>query len=385
MINTELNSIKIDAESGLQRDIRHALPEKWVKPYQDGIIGRYDTHTIFYDVFLLDDCQTVVAIGPPLLNLHKTLLPATLSIDGRTLTFRTKTNHKKLLVLTAFLPTKLPENSLPDTQISFANGLSKTICLRSPTPLQGNMLITIQKNNKIKWIKDWITYYRDQFDIQHVVIYDNDSSNQKALIEKLRGIAIVIPWPFPFGIAYRSGNKFCQVGALNHLKIRYARNSLIFNFDIDELLVCKTEQAKRAILSARQVRFDSFFVPYTSTVKENYSFSDFKKRSATARNEAYKYIVHSDIPGIMNPHYFHAELGFWHRFLPDSFSRGPVIPVADAYFLHYTGITTNWKKHYVARLSENAEQPKNTIDDFSVIDVFSSLQTPNAPGNADDK
>lgn len=382
MINTTLNAIRLDADSGLRRNFRKPLPPEQIENYEKGFIGEYDFRTVFYDVFLLENFRTVVAMGPPLLNLEEVLLPATLNIDGRKVKFKTKTRYKQLSVLTARLPDKLVSFSsggrLAEAEIAFANGWNKTVRLRPATPLYGNTIVTHQKDNKIQWIKDWANYYRSQFYIQNVVIYDNNSGNRQEVIDSMNGIATVIPWPFPFGITDRSGNNYCQVGAINHLKSRYVRNAMIFHFDMDELLVLKTDKAKRAVLSNRQTRFNSFFVPHSPGMPAQYSFADYTKRYAQPRNGAYKHVVRSDTRGVMSVHHYARSPDFLWRLLPRNVARGPVMPITDAYFLHYRGITTNWNKHYEGdRLSGDADA-KNTkseklVEDRSVIDALNAL------------
>lgn len=382
MLNTTLNAIRLDADSGLRRDFSNPLPAEQVENYENGLIGEYDFRTVFYDVFLLEDFRTVVAMGPPLLNLERALLPATLNIDSRKVKFKTKTRYKQLSVLIARLPDKLVSFSsggrLAEAEIVFANGWNKTVRLHPATPLHGNTIVTHQKDNKIQWIKDWANYYRSRFYIQNVVIYDNDSVNQREVIDSMAGIATVIPWPFPFGITDRSGNNYCQVGAINHLKSRYVRNATIFHFDMDELLVLKTDKAKRAILSNRRVRFNSFFVPHIPGLREDYSFADFPKRYAQPRNGAYKHAVRSDTRGVMSVHHYVREPEFLWRLLPRNVSRGPVLPLTDAYFLHYRGITTNWNKHHDGDRLSGEPEPKNPkskalVEDHSVIDALNAL------------
>lgn len=382
MINTTLNAIRLDADSGLRRDFSNPLPAEQVESYENGLIGEYDFHTVFYDVFLLEDFRTVVAMGPPLLNLEKALLPATLNIDGREIKFKTKTRYKQLSVLTAKLPDQLvafsPGDCVADAKITFANGWNKTVHLRPATPLHGNTVVTHQKDNKIQWIKDWANYYRSRFYIQNVVIYDNNSANQQEVIDSMHGIAAVIPWPFPFGITDRSGNNYCQVGAINHIKSRYARNAMIFHFDMDELLVLKTDKAKRAVLSNRQTRFNSFFVPHSPDMPAQYSFADYTKRYAQPRNGAYKHVVRGDTRGVMSVHHYARSPEFFWRLLPRNVARGPVMPLSDAYFLHYRGIATNWNKHYEGdRFSGEADADKTKsnelVDDYSVIYALNAL------------
>lgn len=376
MINAELNKIRLPAVGSLRRDLINPLPKEQVENHQKGLIGEYDAHTIFYDIFLLDDGQTVVAMGPPLANLEAVLLPVTLHVQNRALKFKTKTRYRQLSVLTTKLSSNLPDNTPCSAQIEFANGLCRPVHLHPPTPMIGNTIVTHQKNHKIQWIKDWVDYYRNQFYTQNIVIYDNGSDNCDEVTAELEGIASVVPWSFPYGITDRSGNKFCQVGAINHLRTRYARNGFVFHFDMDELLILKTERAKRAICDNRQTRFNSFFVPYMPDLPENYSFADFTKRYRKPRNGAYKHAVRSDVRGIMGVHYFVREPRALYKLLSKKVSRGPILPVEDAYFLHYRGITTHWNKHYEGdRFAENENEANQLVEDRSVIDVFASLKS----------
>ena len=373
MIDTELNAVRLDPGSKLRRDFRKPIPPDQIGNYRNRRLGQYDDTTIFYDVFLSDDCRSVTAIGPVLLNLKNILLPATLTINNCSSLFKIKTDYKKMLILSAKLPKKLPDKFPVVAKVSFANGISKTIHLHAPTPLYGDTLVTLQKDNKIEWLMDWVAYYRDQFAIEHVVIYDNNSTKQKQLIVELEDKAKIIPWPFPYGVMYKSTNKFAQIGAFNHFKLRYARNSRIYCFDIDELLVCKTEKAKRTIRSAKKIRFIGFPVPHYLREQENYSFADFPRRSAQPQDRAYKYIAHSDLAGVMNVHYFRMASNFLNWLLPKSFSRGPILSVKDAYFLHYRGITGKQGMLYHRRVGDCDRETENLVEDHSIIKAFASL------------
>jgi hypothetical protein len=50
------------------------------------------------------------------------------------------------------------------------------------------------------------------------------------------------------------------------------------------------------------------------------------------------------------------------------------VPVADAYFLHYRGITTNWKAHSRDRLKTVDTAANSLVEDTAVIDAFSRFQ-----------
>ena len=47
-------------------------------------------------------------------------------------------------------------------------------------------LSTVQKNNKLKWIKDWIEYYKEVHGVDRVILYDNASEYQSTLEQELK-------------------------------------------------------------------------------------------------------------------------------------------------------------------------------------------------------
>jgi len=372
MTPVELNTVVLPANTTVKRHLRRSIPDARKTLYENGQLGAYDWYTLLYDIFLNADYTTITAVGPVPLNLEQQLLPAQIEVNGHKLPLIVHSHQKKLIILEAVSPVPLTGDT--SAVISLANGQQQTIALQAPTPLDGLSLVTIQKNNKLQWIRDWISYYRNEFGIQHVYIYDNNSDRQETLIEALDNIATVIPWNFPHGLKHRSGNKFCQVGALNHFKHRFGQNTVIFNFDIDELLVCHNPQIKRAIRRGEMLHFDSYTVPFSATSTPDYSFRDFKYREKEPRNGSTKYVMKGDLPGFMNVHHFNPAAHFWHRLLPGSWRRAPLVPVTDAYFLHYRGITTNWKAHSRDRLKTVETAANFLIEDTAVIDAFSRFQ-----------
>ena len=372
MTPIELNSVALPADTATKRQLRRPIPDHRKALFETGQLGAYDTHTLLYDVFLKADNKTITALGPPPLNLEQQLLPAHIEINGRELPLTVHTCHKKLIILEATSPAPLSNDTA--AVICLANEQQQTITLSASTPPDGLSLVTVQKNNKLQWIRDWISYYRNEFGIQHVCIYDNNSDNQETLIETLSDFATIIPWNFPHGIRHRSGNKFCQVGALNHFKHRFGQNTVIFNFDIDELLVCPNPQIKRALCHGKMLRFNSYTVPFAATATPDYSFRDFSYREKAPRNSGSKYVMKGNLPGFMNVHHFNPVARFWHKLLPRSRKRTPLVPPDDAYFLHYRGITTNWKVHNRDRLKAADPAADFLVEDTAVVDAFSRFQ-----------
>ena len=400
MLNTKLNTIALAADGELRRDIALPLPDDFDTDLPQGMITEYDYRTIFYDVFLHENGKTIIAIAPPLLNLGKILLPATIRIGAQQVRFKLQRRFIRMMIFTAQLPKKLAVDSPIAAQVIFANKSQYAIHLQPPTPLVGNTVVTMQKDNRIRWIKDWAEYYLSQPFIKHAVIYDNDSVNQDEVIAELSGIATVIPWGFPWGgCIHTNVNAFSQVGELNHFKIRYARKSLIFNFDIDELLVVKTTKAQRAIATKSYIRFDSYLVPAIMPNKAEYGAADFTKRQAKSRMGFYQYAVHSNIDrfsrGVMEVHIYEPSHNRLKQriakllvalLIPSSAARKrirdwccyklPIAAMEDAYFLHYKAISTNWNAaphtmvHKNDRFEPSAQELSDLVEDNSVANAF---------------
>lgn len=371
MFPIELNTIALPVDSSIKRQLRRPIPDERKTQYENGQFGEYDFYTLLYDIFLQADNKTITAIGPPPLNLEQQLLPAYIGINGYRLPLAVRTRHKKLIILEAVCPA--PLSSDVSAVIFLANGQQQTINLVTASSSGGLSLVTVQKNNKTRWIKDWISYYRNEFDIQDVYIYDNNSKDQETLTEALNGLASIIPWNFPHGTRHRSGNKFCQVGALNHFKYRFGHNRVIFNFDIDELLVCRNTRSKNALSTERMMRFNCYTVPHTKTASPDYSYRDFSLREKYPRNRGYKYVMKGNLDGIMNVHHFNPANRFWHKLLPKTWRRATPASVTDAYFLEYRGITTNWKTHIRDRFEVTDTPSDQYVEDTAVIDAFSRI------------
>ena len=94
----------------------------------------------------------------------------------------------------------------------------------------------IQKDNREKWIRDWIKHYR-KIGVDRVILYDNNS-------KKLPDVdAIVIPCPYKYGLdkyIHLYGPpawtvSFLQASLLTVCGYKY-RSGQLLNFDIDEML-----------------------------------------------------------------------------------------------------------------------------------------------------
>ena len=211
-----------------------------------------DTRTIFYDIYLDRGTRRLYAVGPALLNLKAEIFPLEIYIGKRSVEFFV-TEVKKLIFLESeeLIGTSSDAVSLTlkfktfECSLKLNNDVGgEWLEVKENNQLT---LTTLQKDNPIVWIEDWILWHCRLYRVRRVILYDNGSHNQKELITKLRKLEpeveiVLVYWEFPYG---RDSYIYAQRGSLNHCRMRFppvkeggrSRNWYCINVDIDEYLV----------------------------------------------------------------------------------------------------------------------------------------------------
>lgn len=302
-------------------------------------MSQFDQRTVFYDVFISADGSRLVAIGPPYLNLQSHLGHLRLTINGRATEYRTTELPKGLVELQADL--EGTEDGVFDVRISFEDfEWSQELAPCRTGKTCSLALTTIQRDNEIRWIQDWIKYYEDEIEVGQFFIYDNDSEYQQRLADSLPENVFIVPWNFPFGPTESHRNKFLQAGQLNHSRLRFEHVTTFLNFDIDELLVIRDENIRSLIRTSPCVAFEQYRVPYLDTGNPEYSYADFRLRKAQPSGRARKYSFNRGKTSGNFPHCAKFDR-IAAKLFPWMFVKNA--RVSDAYFLHYAAITTDWK------------------------------------------
>ena len=357
-----------------------------------------DVKTIFYDVFVSPHTKKLCCIGPKLYNLKRELFPLAVFVEGQRVPF--KYYQIERLFFLESIPLTGQYSDTINIEFKFKK-FDKYISINwqedvlravdySDCPLS---ISTLQKDNNIEWISDWILWHRRLYDVKRVVLYDNGSSNRVQLTEFLPSLEpevriILVHWPFPHGIApYKSA----QHGSLNHCRLKFpVSNGYCINLDIDEYLVKSINEPlltylKRTLKfpSPGVVLFKPKIVPNTIPNQQNSlpRCFDFKYRYSTPDNNQHskkfiyfrylKYIYKYENVGYNAPHRtnsdknrsfcqrfsflyilrFHFVKSIWKikRLLLLTYSEKPKIdsytaPESDLYFFHFMGLTTGWRK-----------------------------------------
>jgi hypothetical protein len=345
-----------------------------------------DDDTIFYDVFFDIRNRFLYTIGPPFLNLRNHLFPITCRFNNN--------KEKHLLKVEEYFDNKLAIGRIPLKGLSLYNENYLELDFNNRFQWSGKIkvnryepktvvLTTIQKDNRIRWIKDWIEFYSQNYKIDQTVIYDNNSSNRSDLKTINSENLLIMAWDYKYGPIRSHENQFCQLGSLNHCRLKFGSKNTIMNFDIDELLCLGKAEFKRYINRYNLTLFNGYRVPYIKPVSEDYSYKNFSLRDPDPQQGGRKYFFQSGNVMVNN---IHSALFKRHRFslyrrLENRYYRLSgvhkksrlcscllgfmswvlkikIVPINEAYLLHYNGITTNWKSKYWDRKEETTQSGK---------------------------
>lgn len=319
----------------------------------DDQLSRFDDKYVFYDVFIDSDKDELVAIGPPALNLKPCVTNLQVFVSGKKEKFSlTDYPEQKISILKA----SLSRQERYDVVFKFPD-FESNVSLGNEFAVSNNKVLTaISKNNAVEWIDEWIDFYKANYGIDDVFIYDNGSDNLEALEERVGEKANIVSWNFPFGPTAKRFSSFAQPVALNHCLKRFAKGGVLFNFDIDELLIADEDRIMSAVARHKVVYFESHNVPYVNPGKHDYSFCDFRYRYPERKRTARKFVCDADANFLISPHNTWVKKNY---LLASRLKRNKpdALVDADAYFLHFLGITTNWQPD----LDKLKEVPKESL------------------------
>lgn len=242
--------------------------------------AQFDYSTLIYDVFKFN--RSVVAVGPPLLNLKPfarqfgyyrsgiNYRPKVKDMNRMSRWMFERSSRQKLQKWLVHLQPLLPTSAsrlcgrvvptlTPRLQswkkkdqliVSFGQGVMSPVQIgRNLCYIFSNArcLLTKSKNNDLQWIHDWVAHHVRYHGANAVLLYDNNSDRYEpndildavSSISQLE-IAVIVCWPFKWGPhGDESGiwdSDFSQHGILEHARWRLLQSakSVVYQ-DIDEL------------------------------------------------------------------------------------------------------------------------------------------------------
>lgn len=222
------------------------LPPREPEFQQPDYLERFDAQTVFCDVFRSG--EDLVLVGPPLLNLEERFTDASYSLDGSPVpppSF-TALNRAQRGVIAG-------HNQGDDLLVDYDVDHSATLRIRSDLSslFDGmNVLAAMQRNNELRWIRDWASFYVSVNDVQALALYDMRSNlyRMEDIAEALQGIrgletVVIVDWPYKYGVpAFSNGqpwdSDYCQYVAWEHCRRRFLRSARAVTIaDLDELFL----------------------------------------------------------------------------------------------------------------------------------------------------
>jgi hypothetical protein len=316
-------------------------------------LPRYDDKTLFYDVWLHEG--ELWLMGPPLLDLET--IPFHVLCNGQEVSLvqeRVVAESERLLIWHGPV-----EANQAQVQILFGEArIDLQLESISSENRRRRILTTLQKDNRVEWIADWIAWYAHHYAIDAVVLYDNNSADQPRLLQRIAQALqprlrpstlseiILVPWNAPYGLIvnHSHANFFAQHGSLNHCPRRFCRpGDQVLNFDIDELLFCQPSLLD-SLRECRLLKFDSYWVPIPQEFEPGkpYSFASFTRRERKPRGTCHKYALQWTGAEQLCVHYV------------IDVEAEPLL-LEQGYYLHYRAISTFWKEAVMRNGSARVE------------------------------
>jgi len=144
-------------------------------------------------------------------------------------------------------------------------------------PVRGNeenllTLVTLQKDNPLQWIKDWIRWHNRMHGVGRLILYDNGSREygydelaEACTSEEKNFQSVLVNWDFPYTRRWVDhkrcfGGPWLQKAALNHWYLKYGDSGWLLNLDIDEYLVAEDATSLQDYIGATP----QYYLPFRS-------------------------------------------------------------------------------------------------------------------------
>lgn len=234
--------IKFPSSWGIKKNI---LNEKHLYPkytYGKTFDESYDYDTLFADVFRID--EAVIFVSPPFLNFKQIIQDQLKIVDENGSLYKFNFHRMDRCDISVI---RIPENI---NKIYFYKNdndfFEVDIKQRCKKFDNKKVVCSMQKNEPIEKIVNWIKYYNTVHDIDGFIIFDNQSTDytEDFLFDHLTkifpNISIeVVDWDMPYGVLGPPWDSdWSQHIFLNLCKYNFCYESkIVLNHDLDEYLI----------------------------------------------------------------------------------------------------------------------------------------------------
>ena len=347
-------------------------------PRPQAFVDAFEDRALFYDCFWHHDGRRVLLVGPPPVNL-----------DYGAIAFRAAGQPLKARFHTSMsvTVTELAEVAADarEIEVSF-NGEDMVLPIQPGhcEQLRGRRVIfTMNKNNDLRWLREWALWHARFHGANAVVITDNGSNlyspgEVAAVLADVPGIASVAVhnWPHKYGpvdpgvLTNAYWSRFLQIASMSVALRRYGMLAQgMLNCDVDELVATQSGKSIFDIAAASSGGLVVFRGTWVEAQAEkggperpthrSYQYVHDDHRKAQSRQR--KWALDPSRQWLQKLHvhpYMH-----WIEGRPrDAKSMPP-----DAGYFHFRGINTNWKRALVMTPTSETHQ------DASLARAFAEL------------
>ena len=334
----------------LMRDRLGAFKER-AGNYDD----RYDFDTFIYDCFYRADVNEVWLLGPKMVNLELLLADMTFSVDGRE-HGRWRVDHQSRTSIIRLKGLKQKPEMVAFTHPRASGSFAVNDCLFDMFA-GTNAVFSINKDNRLEWIQDWLRFYVRAHGGNAVALCDNASETYSldelcAAIDAVEGIdkAVVLSCPFPFGPnaekKVNTDSLFLQrsMGELIRQRL-FGQCRAVLSVDIDELFFSWSGQSVFDATAASEIGY----------VRANAEWVYVEPQVAARAGELLRHVHHGAWSSELNPAGKRVPKANrkwcvdpngpygdrpWHTHFLDG-QKDPIDP--DFLMLHCRQVSTSWK------------------------------------------
>lgn len=205
--------------------------------------GEFDFNTLFYDIVITESATLLYC--PKLLNLEKIIKESTFCID----------NIERPFSIIRYSRYDCIKINQTGAKLSIKNQYFDCNWELRPFDVNRfagkNCIVTMNKNNQLDWITDFVKFYIKHHRLDTIIIFDNASdAYQVSDLENCltqTGVSdfLIVNTPFPYGPILANRNKslcFLQTALLNLAKEKFlSQSNAVLSVDIDELVWTKNK------------------------------------------------------------------------------------------------------------------------------------------------
>jgi hypothetical protein len=262
-----LSGLCLSPESPYRRNLPKPIAHLGAEPE---ITEYFDYTTLSYAAIALPARDKIRLYGPPLFNLRDLVRAGTFRTNGTVAAIRKIRQYPRFSIIDL----QAPKGGIGAT-LDFQHAgmtLEQPVFTADLARFKGhNVVYTMQRDNDLAWIVDWLRYYVRAHGATAVVIADNASTRYSPadLLRTIGGVegisqAAVVSVPFRYGPRHKfarlSKGRYLQMSVQNAIRdMLLGAARAVISVDIDEIVVSRSGRSVFDVVASSP--FGAFTIP----------------------------------------------------------------------------------------------------------------------------